>query len=151
MKIRTGFVSNSSSSSFILFFDKYPSKEYLAELMGNWDDANIQSEEVVTEVWNSINDNIQEITDNTFIYEYIYPHDDTKIDLSEIKYSFIRYENMDKVSDIDFFNKLKETINISTRKYVTSIDFSDNDGNYYAQLEHGDIFRNMDHFSISHH
>lgn len=41
--------------------------------------------------------------------------------------------------------------NVSSSDIFYIFTFSDNDGSYYSDLEHGDLFKNLDHLIISQH
>ena len=49
-----------------------------------------------------------------------------------------------------FINKLK-SFDSTTDWFITIVEYSDNDGDFYSAMEHGNIFRNIPHFVISKH
>jgi len=76
MKIRNGFVSNSSSSSFILKFDKVPeTKEEMRVLLfgenppiftTHWDDDAISTEQVASIIFNDVSNSVSFKFDSLF-------------------------------------------------------------------------------------
>lgn len=159
MKIRNGFVSNSSSSSFIVAFDKYPENadDMRKLLFGDketidspWkdDDYNIPTQWAAEYIFNSLKE--VNVADGVSIVNSGY-HED---------YPEITYENW---KDDDKWERIIKTAkergealwnrfmekNKGKRFFVA--EFSDNETKEEALLEHGDIFNKVSHLTISHH
>jgi hypothetical protein len=170
MKIRSGFVSNSSSSSFIFALPKKP--ESVSELqtmlfgtdegLGNpytWDDKDIKifpAEQVAEIVFRDIQD--KHPSDPHLIEEAMRGWDDGE--------SFDTYERMRDLPQEEQ-NRLwdqqarisKEKTDQARRKFmaetrgsaVYAIEISDGDGSIHSAMEHGDLFERVPHIQISHH
>lgn len=157
MKIRKGFVSNSSSSSFVVTFPKKPeTKEELAGMMGEchpttqWGDKAITSEDVVDYIWKYHINN-----ESTERYPYDYSREHIANDLfEEIERNWI-VEDTIEMMDFETTQKVKEkfgeivdllfpepTENGAHRMPIT---LSDDCGSFEASLMCGDIFRNTDY------
>lgn len=171
MKIRSGFVSNSSSSSFIVRFPKDPTNiDTLREMMGecapncgySWL-RQPTSEEVVQRVHKDLgghkgNSFDSFYDDNRYNYEYEekfqYRYDCTP-SVSALYDNRSWYELTDNEKDALVKMWLYE---IFITKYgnqdgvfIYEFTYSDECGDFEAQLEHGQIFRNIDHDIESHH
>lgn len=157
MKYRAGFVSNSSSSSFVVTFPKKPdTKEELAGMMGachpttQWGDKAITSEDVVDYIWkHHINNETTERYPHDYSREYI--ADDL---FEEIQNNWI-VEDVIELMDFETTKLIKEkfaeivdiifpesTANGTHRMPIT---LSDDCSSFEASLMCGDIFRNTDH------
>lgn len=174
MKIRKGFVSNSSSSSFLVLFPKEPKnaddvknmifsedqESFFGPYSGQW-----SVKQVAETIWEDIKS--QEKNNLVAAREEL-EHggaDDAPSysDFSHIKdwneKSDSYNEAIEKYADKkmkEFFNlrklKLKKLNNEEVNHSVLYIfEFSDNDGDYYSALEHGDIFRRLKYIRISKH
>lgn len=170
MKIRTGFVSNSSSSSFVVAFGTRPKNKAELMLMMFPDgevllqayDDHVAVESVVNTVWNDMKDQkpmtfdevVEEISSGWFsgkpdYNDYVSRHDDhltPKERNAERNAEWDAYEVASKAAA----NRLAQTFmgaNAGSNFYRFS--YGDDDGPYYATLEHGDIFRNLGHLQIS--
>jgi hypothetical protein len=157
MKIRNGFVSNSSSSNFIVVFDKKPKdKDDLKKRLfpdrdvfqspyseKTWPIAN-----VVATIWEDIKgqrpNNKKAILD-AINHGYYEGHPDFHFDSVDQKTS-VRWQ---KAWD-DGANKLAKKFYLEN-KFVYVFSFSDNEGDYQSALEHGDTFENIKHIRISCH
>lgn len=171
MKIRSGFVSNSSSSSFIVSFPETPdSKEKLAEMMGDCSalgfGTTIPAEEVVKNVWNDIEKKTPNTYNNNSFIQYMeindidndYDFDIYRAILGEDFCENIR-EKIYRDEDVTFddiiksvtenLTKLKE--GMGEEKTTYKFTYADEDGSYWSAMEHGDIFRNVPHECISNH
>lgn len=171
MKIRSGFVSNSSSSSFIVKFPKDPTDiNTLREMMGDcvpncgydWMSCPT-SEEVVNRVHRDLGGH----TGDSFESFY----DDKRYDWeteesAETRYNSnpqikLAYDGKDwydlKTEEKDLLIKmwLYEEFNMKYGNqdgvFIYEFTYSDECGPLETQLEHGNIFRNLEHTKTSHH
>lgn len=166
MKIRPGFVSNSSSSSFIVTFPEAPtSKEHLAEMMG---DCSVQgaytesltSEQVVDNVWRDIQATSNKKDFLSLLVRRGISHYDTDDILKLLAgVDFTEFLNEREYSDnpVVSFAELRKLLNAGLDKLekgfadnVFHFEYEDS-SSYWAAMEHGDIFRNLPHEVISHH
>jgi len=161
MKIKSDFITNSSSSSFIVAFDKFP--ETVDEMMS------VLFEEGQSEFVNpyrfhhsdpsgwSVNEVSEFVLSLTKAAEKSELEDEVR-NLVEIDWDKFRDEhgNMDwgayhKAEDGLVASKVDELLNNMKNKFICIYEFSDNDGKFYSALEHGDLFRHLQHIRISKH
>jgi len=176
MKIRAGFVSNSSSSSFVVLFPREPKSAADVKEMLFRDETIFNSlygengwptETVAETVWKDICDqkknNIKK-AEEMLMSGTIYGSDAPEYD----DYSHIRDWNkkMEKYNaDMDRYAKkrMKEFFNIRKLKlkkinnesvddiFLYCFKYADEDGSYFSALEHGDLFKRLKHITISNH
>jgi hypothetical protein len=167
MKIRQGFVSNSSSSSFIVPFPKGMTINPLTVhefLYGTEPTCIVSYGEPVTSMAASkvVSDAMlnQEPNDKTAIEEALtgylggepdrdYTGSFQELGAKEWNRQFALYEQelqayRDKVLQ-EHTSKWGDDVDL----YVFS--FCDNDGHFWATLEHGGTFDNVPHLAVSHH
>jgi hypothetical protein len=176
MKIRTGFISNSSSSSFIVAFNKRPKNiEKLSEIMGECSvykcGYRLTSKQVVQTVWNDfkgrrplkqkelfrnfrglVSWEAYELTEKE-CPEYNGIWRDNEKYTIEQKRKII--DKFDKLL-VNNYNKLikplyEKFISENKGKLFYKFDYADEDGGIFAAMEHGDVFRNLPHITISNH
>lgn len=170
MKIRSGFVSNSSSSSFIVRFPKNPTDiDNLREMMGDcvpncgYYDRPPSSEEVVQRVFNDLGGH----KGNSFESYY----DDNRYDweteekceqryssnpLIEIAYDGrawydLEKEEKDRLIKMWLFEEYNSKFGHQEGVFIYEFTYSDECGQFECQMEHGNIFRNIPHTSKSNH
>lgn len=134
MKIRTCFVSNSSSSSFIVKFPKRPeSEDELERLLDfdsvyvNWDTyykTRYTKEEILDAIWNELCKTIKERD---------------KITAAELKdYDMWQFEELLDSLGITFADLIEKPLVYYLRddNYTFQFNFSDNDGDFWSAMEH---------------
>jgi len=168
MKHRQGFVSNSSSSSFIVGFDKVPeSAEELHTMMFPEGEHTIQpydhsasSTQVAETVFEDMTDQLKFKTARKALIA-----DLSCIYTNEIRTNWRGLERQYKSEGMDLYDmweKIEDDLKplrmslienfLSTveDKILFRFEYGDDDS-YGALLEHGDIFRNLPHFKLSFH
>ena len=170
MKIRNGFVSNSSSSSFIVAFPEMPtSAKHVQKMMFGdektfpnpyaWDgrQKEFPSAKIAKTVFNDIKSQMP--NDKNNIIEGFSgwlqggpesPHVWDRQDLTQKEKDKLwrdwekAYNKYQKDTAMKFIKSNKNT-------FIYVFEYSDNDGDYYTTLEHGGIFNNLPHAKISRH
>jgi hypothetical protein len=200
MKTRNGFVSNSSSSSFIVAFDEKPQKDELLNIlypvnmkMGrrpsvspDWGDGSVDARSATKIIYDQLKDKkpltkkqiLEEISGGYFEGYPQISHsteDDPSWKIAS-EYTAATGKNIHACDADPAWRKRYEQANqqhwdaqrklvddaakayfdkvYSTKfkgKKCYEISFSDNDGDVFATLEHGNTFDNIPHIKISHH
>ncbi len=179
MKIRNGFVSNSSSSSFIVSFTKQPkSRKDVREMLFNkneeyyyapFGDKSWRIEEVAETIWSAILEQSKNNYD-AILEELrcVSSNDDPDApnyeDYYHIKDLRERYYIIEQEQERYAKKKIRELLDTRKNKLkkikgdedyqdnaVYVFEFSDNDGKYNAALEHGNLFKKLKHIRISKH
>ena len=169
MKIRKGFVSNSSSSSFIVAFDREElTPEYLKEVLyynaekvpyvHNWGeeriifDTNQLCKEICEELEPGTPEKILELTRGCSSYDdsrfpEFPPYNNILTDDERRK----QWDEYDKKCNAVAEEIAAEITKQYEGKHVFVVSFSDNDGSMGSQLEHGDTFDAVEYKRISNH
>jgi hypothetical protein len=136
MKFRSGFVSNSSSSSFMIAFKEKPSQE-------QWDQVfKIDKTSPIYGIMKDIVSTIESCSRHTFVPSPDYPASPSK-DYSD----YLRkdgYES-DSEGDMEIWDALKNGFTVMVG------DFADDNGPVEALLYETDLFHKDDNLIISHH
>jgi hypothetical protein len=170
MKKRNGFVSNSSSSSFIIGFETKPkSKEELQQLLFGerkeyHDPYSIKfysTDDVASTIWNRLkNKTLATKEDILEELERGYPcveswfEDYLEVKRPEFKTSEgenidIAWEKWEQENKKYCEQFMPRFFNNDKEYYI--LEFSDNEGNIDSAIEHGDAFDRLHPFQVSHH
>jgi hypothetical protein len=171
MKIRSGFVSNSSSSSFLVAFSRAPaSKEELKTLLfggsqrylSPYDKRVWPTDQVAETVWSDLKElkpltpeqMVSKLAEGTITGKYSSEYRDSWKEYMDAKTP----EARDKAYDVMQANITKRASEVAakftsknTGAKFFEFHYSDNDGSYGTDLEHGDLFANLPHIRVSHH
>lgn len=180
MKIRNGFVSNSSSSSFIVAFPRAPKdKEEVRQILFGakttiktpYDDNPTSTDKIASTIWNDIKPQQQwspdaretAITDaaagleNLDISDFILP---SQNEVATINHQHFLEEKKESQYDWGAYYKesnkqrehlAKHMLKIWEGKAVYVFKYGDENGAYESVLEHGNIFEPLPHEQISKH
>jgi hypothetical protein len=171
MKIKTDFVTNSSSSCFIVVFpEKIKTLEQVLKFIPEKDKAQqvykdaIDSKEykiqtkiaqkiITTELsYGFISDISENYHEETF--EEFLKQQGLEIDRKNPNYinlGNIYYENERRKTEIEAKKYAKEFIEKNSKGFVYIFNYGDEDGKFFAKMEHGHTFKNLPHIRISHH
>jgi hypothetical protein len=168
MKIRAGFVSNSSSSSFVVGFNFKPESDYELNYMlfgqdakDNWQNIDFHGIRYYT-IGNIVWQSLQHQKPMTLreIYEEVrwgrFPgHNDGRnpYDYKTEKEKYEEYYHKQEIENKrcarkflrKFFKSVPENMQFFTFTY------SDNDGDIFSAMEHGGLFNRFPHIKINHH
>lgn len=164
MKIRNGFVSNSSSSSFVVAFPKVPesAEEVQNILFGDdekfkmtYENDFIPTIEMARVVFNDIKDQTPNDEDSIFngFGGWLeggpeYPNYDSNISDKERNKLWKKYD-----MELDKYQRkiCNKFIKDNENSFIYVFEYSDNDGAFYTTMEHGDIFSRLPNKRISRH
>lgn len=170
MKIKTGFVTNSSSSSFIIAFPeeikdieivkKYIAEKYSNTVLGdclNQTPIRIKDKTSLKQVSDEISSGTVALTPYVSYYDreiaFCQREGITSKDLRENimwSHQFFKEEDMRTVEDAqnhaaEFLQKL------ATTDYIYILEYGDEDGSYFSEMEHGNIFHAVPNLRVSKH
>jgi len=153
MKIRASFVSNSSSSSFVVKFERFQlSKEYLKLLMDLpesllWFETAVSSDSIVDRVWEDLQN---QLDNQNAIDEY---------GVREIQVAKRLLIEGVNIVEFDYLTRLAErrimrmrlSRNKSSETFWAWFSYSDNNGTLETVMEHANIFGSLPHVTFGHH
>jgi hypothetical protein len=164
MKIRNGFVSNSSSSSFVVAFSSEPkSAEEVREMLFGEDDffphpyneGGYPAIQVAETVWKDMQN--QRPNDDKGISNSMHgwldgaPDYDDFLKPGEKKFGEINWKAYNEASCKHRQKVLKEFKDANPNTFIYSFSYADDDGSYGGALEHGGTFNKLPHIIISNH
>lgn len=164
MKTRQGFVSNSSSSSFIVALDKIPkSKDDVKQIFYKGFDKSMcdctekleETDKLSEILWNDIKKQkptksvkkLAEVISHGSVIDCLEPDSDDYVNSKTLKgwdkYQIVR----------DEYTKLmaKMFLNANKKRHIYIFHYGDEDGNIFGHLEHGDTFEFVRHLTICRH
>ena len=155
MKVRNGFVSNSSSSSFIVVLDKKPetSSELKKVLFGKketykyeWGENVYQTSDIAEKVFNDMEESIRLTTMEELFGEF------EGIENDRFYRETDNFPSTDADRELILDRAKKEYskfVEKNSDKFVFLVSYADDGGQ--AHLEHGPLFDRVEHLRISHH
>jgi len=158
VKIRNGFVSNSSSSSFIVCFPKRPeTAEEVRQLMFGdleymshpYEFGAVDTKQIAETVFADLKPQ-RAATFNKVIKILKRGWDGPPNLLDDYFYDRITHEEFKQKQD-DWAQAQAEKFMDECKGIIYIFRYGDDDGSYFAALEHGEIFRNLKYYRVSQH
>jgi len=161
MKHRNGFVSNSSSSSFIVCFPTKPENsdevfDYLFTRntkVVEYCDIEADTKEMSQQIFKDIQTSPEETDIDKLLSGYSGDYEDKAVRdmfniMKQVNRGFDEYGSQADEIRKDAF---KVFLDKNKDSYICKLNYSDNDGDMHIVMEHGDIFRNLPHVRFSRH
>lgn len=168
MKIRNGFVSNSSSSSFVVAFPHKPTskedvqkmlfgdkKEYHCPFNFNHENLFWSTSEVADTVWNDIQS--QNPNDKNRIVDALdgsndeFPHYPSYEENISENIRLEKWDKWEKECEKIQNRQCEDFMKENKNTFIYTFEYSDNSGDYYCSLEHGNLFENLNYIRVGRH
>jgi len=161
MKTRQGFVSNSSSSSFIVALDKIPkNKDDIKQMFYKGFDKSmcdcteklVETDKLSEIIWNDLKKQkptrsvkkLAETISSGSIIDCLEPDSDDYVDSKTLK----GWDKYQKARDRYAELMAEMFINANKKRHIYILSYGDQDGSIFGHLEHGDTFEFVRHLTI---